>query len=150
MHEKMNVLVLDTSTDRLAIGLEVRTGVICSKTTYGAQKHGRDLIPCIAELLAMGGIGGGEIDAIGVGLGPGSFTGLRVGVTAAKTLAYITGAPLVGMDSLLAVAWNAPGDALRVSVIADAHAGTCTRPTSFETCRESRLLLVREPDRTAR
>ena len=121
MHEKMNVLVLDTSTERLAIGLLLRSGAVYTKATSGAQKHGRDLIPGIAELLALGEIEARKIDAIGVGLGPGSYTGLRVGVMAAKTMAYITGAALLGMDSLLAVAWNAPGDAMRVSVVADAQ-----------------------------
>jgi tRNA threonylcarbamoyladenosine biosynthesis protein TsaB len=117
----MNVLALDTSTGRAAIGLKVRTGIVHAATTSGAQKHGRDLIPCVAELLATGGVVARDIEVIGVGLGPGSYTGLRVGVTAAKTLAYITGAALVGLDSLEAVAWNAPGTALRVSVVADAQ-----------------------------
>jgi tRNA threonylcarbamoyladenosine biosynthesis protein TsaB len=117
----MNVLVLDTSTGRAAIGLEVRSGTVYAKTTNETQRHGRDLIPCIAELLATAGLEAREIEAIGVGLGPGSYTGLRVGVTAAKTLAYVTGAVLVGLDSLEAVAWNAPGAALRVSVVADAQ-----------------------------
>jgi tRNA threonylcarbamoyladenosine biosynthesis protein TsaB len=117
----MNVLVLDTSTGRAAIGLKVRSGEVYAKTTDGAQRHGRDLIPSIAELLATAGLEPREIEAIGVGLGPGSYTGLRVGVTAAKTLAYIARTGLVGLDSLEAVAWNAPGNALRVSVVADAQ-----------------------------
>ena len=106
----MNILVLDTSTGRAAIGLRVRDGSVYSTVTDGAQRHGRDLIPCLAELLARAGVAAREIEAIGVGLGPGSYTGLRVGVTAAKTLAYVTGAALVGLDSLEAVAWNARGN----------------------------------------
>ncbi len=56
-------------------------------------------------------------------MGPGSYTGLRVGVMAAKTLAYLTGAPLIGLNSLEAVAWNAPGSVRRVCVVADAQRG---------------------------
>jgi tRNA threonylcarbamoyladenosine biosynthesis protein TsaB len=119
----MNVLALDTSTVRAAIGLRLRSGMVVGKATDGVQKHGRDLIPCLAEVLAEGGLGAREIEAIGVGLGPGSYTGLRVGVMAAKTLAYVTNAPLVGLDSLEAVAWNAPAGARRVSVVADAQRG---------------------------
>ena len=119
----MNVLVLDTSTFRAAIGLRLRSGMVFGKATDGTQKHGRDLIPSVAEILARAGINAREIEAIGVGLGPGSYTGLRVGVMAAKTLAYLTGAPLIGLDSLEAVAWNAPGSVRRVSVVADAQRG---------------------------
>jgi tRNA threonylcarbamoyladenosine biosynthesis protein TsaB len=119
----MNLLVLDTSTGYAAIGLGLRTGARYAAQTDGSQKHGRDLIPCIATLLSSGGIKPTELDAIAVGLGPGSYTGLRVGVTAAKTLAYVTGAALFGLDSLEAIAWNSPDAALRVSVVADAQRG---------------------------
>ena len=104
----------------------------------------------MAELLATGGLRAREIEVIGVGLGPGSYTGLRVGVTAAKTLAYVTGAALVGLDSLEAVAWNAPGTALRVSVVADAQRGD-VYSAEFMRQRTGRAagLYPREPDRTA-
>ena len=120
---KMNMLVMDTSTRRAAIGLALRSGVVFADETDGSQKHGRDLIPRIAMILARGGVEARELEAIGVGLGPGSYTGLRVGVTAAKTLAYATRAAIVGLDSLEAIAWNAPHSALRVSVFADAQRG---------------------------
>ena len=64
-----------------------------------------------------------DVDVLAVGLGPGSYTGLRVGLTAAKTLAYATGAALLGLDSFEAIARNAPSDASRISVIADAQRG---------------------------
>jgi len=64
-----------------------------------------------------------EIELVGVGVGPGSYTGLRVGVTAAKTIAYATGAILVGLDTLEVVACNAAGEATQIAVIADAQRG---------------------------
>jgi tRNA threonylcarbamoyladenosine biosynthesis protein TsaB len=119
----MNMLVMDTSTRCAAIALALRSGKVFADKTDASQKHGRDLIPRIALILASGGVNTRELDLIGVGLGPGSYTGLRVGVTAAKTFAYATGAAIVGFDSLEAIAWNAPDSALRVSVIADAQRG---------------------------
>jgi len=74
-------------------------------------------------MLRVAGITVRDVDVLAVGLGPGSYTGLRVGLTAAKTLAYATGATLIGLDSLHAIAFNAPVHASRVSVIADAQRG---------------------------
>jgi tRNA threonylcarbamoyladenosine biosynthesis protein TsaB len=119
----MNILVMDTSTRCAAIGLVLQSGVVFADKTDGTQKHGRDLIPRIAMILAEGGIEARQLEAIGVGLGPGSYTGLRVGVTAAKALAYATGAVIFGLDSLEAIAWNAPDSAQRISVFADAQRG---------------------------
>jgi tRNA threonylcarbamoyladenosine biosynthesis protein TsaB len=119
----MNLLALDTSTERAAIAVQVARGSLHETTTEASRRHGRDLIPRVRSLLEEGGLRAGDLDVVAVGLGPGSYTGLRVGVTAAKTLAYVTGAALVGLDSLEAVGWNAPPEVLRVSVIGDAQRG---------------------------
>jgi tRNA threonylcarbamoyladenosine biosynthesis protein TsaB len=119
----MNVLTLDTSTERAAIGLSVRSGEVFAATTEGGRRHGRDLIPGVAAILRVAGLRLRDIELLAVGLGPGSYTGLRVGLTAAKTLAYATGAPLIGLDSLHAIACNASVGASRISVIADAQRG---------------------------
>lgn len=118
-----NLLVLDTSTNRAAIGVLTREGKTYSMSPESGRQHGRDLIPCIRTILNMAKLKMSEMDVIGVGLGPGSYTGLRVGVTAAKTIAYATGALLVGLDTLEAVACNAPAGARQIAVIADAQRG---------------------------
>jgi tRNA threonylcarbamoyladenosine biosynthesis protein TsaB len=119
----MIFLALDTSTERGAIGLIARSGQVYVSSTESARHHGRDLIPRLAAILREAGASIRDVDALAVGLGPGSYTGLRVGLTAAKTLAYATGAALIGLDSLDAIARNAPDDAPRISVIADAQRG---------------------------
>jgi tRNA threonylcarbamoyladenosine biosynthesis protein TsaB len=118
----MNLLALDTSTDRSALGLITRAGAIFRVTSEPERRHGSDLLPRVRDLLEQAAMRVQDLDVIAVGLGPGSYTGLRVGVTAAKTLAYITGAAVVGIDSLEAIARNATG-ALHIWVVADAQRG---------------------------
>jgi tRNA threonylcarbamoyladenosine biosynthesis protein TsaB len=117
----MNLLALDTSTDHAAIGLATQGGVFTVPQTYPGRRHGRDLISQIGIVLGQAGIRARDLNVIAVGAGPGSYTGLRVGLMAAKTLAYATGAALVGLDSLEALARNAPSADLRIAVVADAQ-----------------------------
>ena len=123
----MILLAIDTSTPRAALALarpgqEPRVPPPDAEPDRAAR-HGRGLIPAIAALLAAEGLTVADLGAIAVGLGPGSYTGLRIGLTAAKTLAYAAGKPLVAIDSLEAIARNAPDDALRVVVAVDAQRG---------------------------
>lgn len=119
----MNLLAIDTSTHRAAIAVQTRDGATHVATPDPTQRHGRNLIPVLRDLLGAAGLAVADLDAVAVGLGPGSYTGLRIGLTAAKTLAYTTGCPLVGLDSLEVIAQNAPADEPRVSIIADAQRG---------------------------
>jgi tRNA threonylcarbamoyladenosine biosynthesis protein TsaB len=117
-----NLLVIDTSTDRTTAGLWVRGAIQVGPKGPGG-KHGRDLLPRIRELLSEGGLTAGDLDLVAVGLGPGSYTGLRIGLTAARVLAYAAGAGLIGFDSLEGMARAAPGHAMHVHVVADAQRG---------------------------
>ena len=123
----MILLAIDTSTHRAALAL-ARPGlgprVPPPDADPGrASRHGRGLIPAISALLAAEGLTVADLGAIAVGLGPGSYTGLRIGLTAAKTLAYAANKPLVALDSLEAIARNAPEDAPNVVVAVDAQRG---------------------------
>ena len=121
----MNLLAIDTSTPRFALVLAAadRRFERVGDPAGSGGRHGRELLPAIQALIRSAGLVPGELDAIAVGLGPGSYTGLRVGITAAKTLAFALGKPLVGVDSFAAIARNAPPDAASVHVVADAQRG---------------------------
>ena len=122
-----NLLALDTSTQHAALALIVeadhRSIAVHVARPDPAIRHGRILIPAIRDLLAEAGLTVADLDGLVVGLGPGSYTGLRIGITAAKTLAYAIGKPLAGLDSLEIVARNAPDDQTFVSAIGDAQRG---------------------------
>ena len=125
MNKKL--LALDTSTQRAALAVVVdaddgSTSVHIARPDP-AIRHCRILIPAVRELLARAGLNVDDLDGLAVGLGPGSYTGLRIGITAAKTLAYAIGKPLAGLDSLEIVARNAPEDQTYVSAIGDAQRG---------------------------
>jgi tRNA threonylcarbamoyladenosine biosynthesis protein TsaB len=121
--ELVNLLGIDTSTLRAALALERDDGARFASTSMPGRRHGRDLIPSIRNLLDRAGLQPGDLTAIDVGIGPGSYTGLRVGVMAAKTLAYATGASLHALDSLEFFARATTVEAPRVSVLSDAQRG---------------------------
>lgn len=100
----MNVLGLDTSTARLALAIVNEQGLVAELHTTEAGRHSARLAPMIQALLKMARLELGQVDGFAVGIGPGSFTGLRVGVTTMKALALSTGHPIVGVPTLDALA----------------------------------------------
>jgi tRNA threonylcarbamoyladenosine biosynthesis protein TsaB len=119
----MKILAIDTSSDRAAVVLSVGNQEFWEANPTDSRRHGRDLLPAIRDLLGAASIRVADLNLIGVGLGPGSYTGLRIGLTAARILAYTSKADLVGFDSLEAVAGSAPPGAPRVVVVSDAQRG---------------------------
>lgn len=113
----MNVLGLDTSTCTASLAL---AGLERSVTQEG---HGGVLV-AIDELCREAGIAPAQLDAVAVGAGPGSFTGLRIGMATAKGIAFAIGRPLWAVSSLAALAWHARGaDAEAVVAVLDARRG---------------------------
>lgn len=97
-------LVLDTSGEVCTLGLGLNDEVVGEYRFYHKMNLLRRLLPNIDRLLADSGHKITDVQGIIVGLGPGSFTGLRIGVTIAKSLAYSLGKPIVGVGSLHALA----------------------------------------------
>ncbi|MGH7162212.1 MAG: tRNA (adenosine(37)-N6)-threonylcarbamoyltransferase complex dimerization subunit type 1 TsaB, partial [Planctomycetota bacterium] len=85
--------------------------------------RGRDLIPSIERLLARAGVAAGRLDCVACGVGPGSFTGIRIGVATASALAFALDLPAIGLGSLHGIAENAPPHAGSVLVAIDARRG---------------------------
>ncbi len=87
------------------------------------RRHARTLVHELQSLLSEAGVSPQDCDLIAVSQGPGSFTGLRVGVVCAKTWAYATGCQLVGVNTLLAIASAIDTNVGRVDVVVDAQRG---------------------------
>lgn len=116
------ILLIESSTSRTLAGLCDGDEVCVTARVNASQRHASGLVPAIADGLRERGVAPSAIDAIAVGVGPGSFTGVRVGVTAAKVLAHALRKPLIALDSLSIVAAGI-GDDREAVVVADAQRG---------------------------
>ncbi|HEY0126256.1 MAG TPA: tRNA (adenosine(37)-N6)-threonylcarbamoyltransferase complex dimerization subunit type 1 TsaB [Blastococcus sp.] len=108
----MLVLVLDTATPTLVAGLADRskhgaTEVLAERAVPSGNRHAELLTPAITSVLDDAGLTMADLDAVVTGLGPGPFTGLRVGVVTAAALADARGLPVFGVCSLDAVGTGA-------------------------------------------
>jgi tRNA threonylcarbamoyladenosine biosynthesis protein TsaB len=119
--EPPRLLVIETSARAGVVALASGAQLVAVQHLDEARRHARDLAPAAAGLLAERGWAPRDLAGVVVGLGPGSYTGLRVGVMSAKAFAYATGCALLGVGSFAAVALQAPDEAARVDVLADAQ-----------------------------
>ncbi|MBU2869346.1 tRNA (adenosine(37)-N6)-threonylcarbamoyltransferase complex dimerization subunit type 1 TsaB [Colwellia sp. E2M01] len=99
----MNYLALDASTEACSVALEVN-GKMYSHFELCPQSHSLQLLPMIDGLLKEAGIKLADLDGLIFGQGPGSFTGVRIGVGVAQGLAFSANLPVVGVSSLQAMA----------------------------------------------
>ena len=117
------VIALET-TERIGSVAALSGGkVLADQRLPPDQRSAGSLAAGLRDLLAAIGWQPGEIDLVATCIGPGSFTGLRVGVTTAKVLAYCAGADVLGVDTLEVIAAGCPEDVQAVSVAVDAQRG---------------------------
>lgn len=116
-------LAIETS-GRVGSVAVARDGVLLAEETFphGLQ-HAAELLPRIDALCRNQGWRPVDLDELYVAAGPGSFTGLRIGITLAKTLALATGVRVVAVPSVQVLAHNAPAEARHVIVVLDAKRG---------------------------
>jgi tRNA threonylcarbamoyl adenosine modification protein YeaZ len=98
------LLGLDTATPAVTVALHDGTRVLAEATTVDRHRHAELLAPAIAQVLAEAGADRGDLTAIAVGVGPGPYTGLRVGIVTARVLAAALGIPVHGVCSLDVIA----------------------------------------------
>jgi len=115
------MLAFDTSTSRASWALWEGGRCVYDGTCELGRRHSERLFDAFDHGLSMAGWARGALEAIAVGIGPGSFTGLRVGVATAQGLAFALGCPLYGVNSLDAMALSAPAGPARLAICVDAR-----------------------------
>lgn len=95
----MKILGIDSSTDRLSVGICNDGKIIADKSINSMREHGSRIIGLIDEALSESNIDVKTLQGIAVAIGPGSFTGLRVGMAAAKGLALTLNIPIIGIST---------------------------------------------------
>ena len=94
------ILLIETSTDCCSVALSRSTDILASRSDASPKVHASRLVPLTEEILGETGLTMCDVDAVAVSRGPGSYTGLRVGVSTAKGLCFGSGKPLLSVDTL--------------------------------------------------
>lgn len=102
----MLVLGIETSTAWPSVTIGSEQGIIGSCLVSRGASHGEFILPAIKFLMGQANIGYRNVSAVAVGLGPGLFTGMRIGIATAKTLAQALSVPIVGIGSLDLLAFD--------------------------------------------
>ena len=103
------LLAFDTATPLVSVALHDGERVVVELSSEQPMKHGEHLAPLVARAMEDAGIVRQDLTAIAVGVGPGPFTGLRVGIVTARTLGFVLDIPVYGVCSLDAVALEVVG-----------------------------------------
>lgn len=118
----MNILAIDTSAQVASVCVLDETVVLSEFSVNNKLTHSQTLMPMVESALCCAKLSLNDIDAFAVSAGPGSFTGIRIGVSAIKGLAYATGKPCVPVSTLEALAHNVNTDGI-VCAAMDARCG---------------------------
>jgi tRNA threonylcarbamoyladenosine biosynthesis protein TsaB len=108
------ILAIDTATRTASIALYSSTGVLAEESWRSQNNHSVEVMPAITRLVERQGCTMRDLSGIAISLGPGSFTGLRIGMSVAKGLCLALGIPIIGVPSLQVAAYAAgdPGCAI--------------------------------------
>jgi tRNA threonylcarbamoyladenosine biosynthesis protein TsaB len=117
----MYILGIDTSTKTGSVAIASEDGVVAQYSLNIEVTHSERLMSTVDRVLTDTGFQISDMDGYAVAIGPGSFTGLRIGLAAVKGLALVTGKPVAAVPTLKALAWNLPYAAYPVCPILDAR-----------------------------
>jgi tRNA threonylcarbamoyladenosine biosynthesis protein TsaB len=119
----VRILAIETTENVGSLAAFDNSNLIAEIDLEQKQRSAQSLAPALKNLLEKLGWRAADLNLVAVTIGPGSFTGLRVGLTAAKTLAYVAGADILGVDTLHTIALAAPPEVDAIAVAVDAQRG---------------------------
>ena len=117
----MLILGMDTSSETATVALLNERKIVGEYIISNDRTHSQIIMPLLDDLLTKAGVKISDIDVFATCTGPGSFTGLRIGITAMKTLAQATEKPIIGIDSLKGLSLNVMSDDYICPVIDARH-----------------------------
>ena len=117
----MKLLIVDSSTSVFSMAVAVGESVLATETGAGGPATAARLAPALQKVMRESGLSLAELDGFAVTVGPGAFTGLRVGISLVKGLAYATGKLVAPLSSLELLAMNAAGSNIPVCPLFDAR-----------------------------
>lgn len=117
----MKVLGIETSGNIGGVAICENKHVVLAKNLEAGMQHGKELIPAIKEIFQQIGWKFSDIDLIAVDVGPGSYTGLRIGITCAKTIAYALQKPVIDVPVFDIIAEDYVMDSLPICPVIDAR-----------------------------
>jgi len=119
----VHILGIDTATWTASVGLRVDDQVVCERSERADGSHAVSLLRLIDDVLRAGSCAVSDLDAVAVSGGPGSFTGLRISLSVAKGLAYASGARLISVPTLEALARTVTDRGQPICALLDARKG---------------------------
>jgi len=119
----MKILALDTATKSCSVAVTDGGSLSAELTILKNQTHSKHLMEFIHSVLEITGLGVADLDGLAVTIGPGSFTGLRIGISTIKGLAHALDKPVVGISSLKALAWQCAETSYLICPLLDARKG---------------------------
>ncbi|MEZ5167676.1 MAG: tRNA (adenosine(37)-N6)-threonylcarbamoyltransferase complex dimerization subunit type 1 TsaB [Acidimicrobiales bacterium] len=117
------ILAIESATSRVGCAVGTVDGVLAAAHAARGRHHAESLVPQIRFTLELAGLAIDDLDLIAVDVGPGLYTGLRVGLTTARAMAHSLGVPLIGVSSLEAVADRVRHGGGEVVAVLDARRG---------------------------
>jgi tRNA threonylcarbamoyladenosine biosynthesis protein TsaB len=117
----MKILALDTATQSCSVAIVEDGSLLAELTRVKGKTHSRHLLNLINTVCSIADLKAEDVDGFAVTIGPGSFTGLRIGISTIKGLAFSLGKPVAGVSSLDALAWQCAQSAYLICPLLDAR-----------------------------